>query len=133
VRDGGNRHLITGEPSFARQLKLARRSRRAEVGGSAWESNPASPRERGATDFEDREGRRAPFTSVGSECNCGPLLSENRSHDRPGITQILEHDVRSRRSQFVDAVIAGGDRDQPRAASLGARDVERRVADHDGV
>jgi hypothetical protein len=35
-----------------------------ENGGSAWESNPASPRERGATDFEDREGHRAPFTSV---------------------------------------------------------------------
>jgi len=36
---------------------------RATVGGSAWESNPAPPRERGATDFEDREGHRAPFTS----------------------------------------------------------------------
>src|SRR2546430_10222330 len=34
-----------------------------KVGGSAWESNPASPRKRGATDFEDREGHRAPFTS----------------------------------------------------------------------
>ena len=33
-------------------------------GGSAWESNPASPRERGATDFEDREGHRAPFAST---------------------------------------------------------------------
>src|SRR3954452_10888568 len=36
---------------------------RAKDGGSAWESNPASPRKRGATDFEDREGHRAPFTS----------------------------------------------------------------------
>ena len=34
-----------------------------EVGGSAWESNPAPPRWRGATDFEDREGHRAPFAS----------------------------------------------------------------------
>ena len=33
------------------------------VGGSAWESNPAPPRWRGATDFEDREGHRAPFAS----------------------------------------------------------------------
>ena len=33
-------------------------------GGSASESNRASPRERGATDFEDREGHRAPFTSA---------------------------------------------------------------------
>lgn len=32
-------------------------------GGSAWESNPAPPRQRGATDFEDREGHRAPFAS----------------------------------------------------------------------
>ena len=106
---------------------------RAKVGGSAWESNPASPRKRGATDFEDREGRRAPFTSVGSQCNCGLLLSENRLHDRPGITQILEHDVRSGRAQLIDAVIAGGDCDQSRAAGLRARHVERRVADDDGV
>ena len=35
----------------------------AKGGGSAWESNPASPNQRGATDFEDREGHRAPFTS----------------------------------------------------------------------
>ena len=35
------------------------------VGGSAWESNPASPRERGAADFEDREGHRTPFASGG--------------------------------------------------------------------
>ena len=41
------------------------RDQRCGGGGSAWESNPASPRERGATDFEDREGHRAPFTSVG--------------------------------------------------------------------
>ena len=34
------------------------------VGGSAWESNPAPPRWRGATGFEDREGHRAPFASV---------------------------------------------------------------------
>ena len=33
------------------------------TGGSAWESNPAPPRQRGATDFEDREGHRAPFAS----------------------------------------------------------------------
>ena len=33
-------------------------------GGSAWESNPAFPQTRGATDFEDREGHRAPFASV---------------------------------------------------------------------
>jgi hypothetical protein len=33
------------------------------IGGSAWESNPASPGERGATDFEDREGHRTPFAS----------------------------------------------------------------------
>ena len=33
------------------------------VGGSAWESNPAPPRWRGATGFEDREGHRAPFAS----------------------------------------------------------------------
>ena len=33
-------------------------------GGSAWESNPARPLSRAATDFEEREGHRAPFTSV---------------------------------------------------------------------
>jgi hypothetical protein len=32
-------------------------------GGSAWESNPACPQLREATDFEDREGHRAPFAS----------------------------------------------------------------------
>ena len=129
----GSLRLITeraelGLPTVARST-----GRRAKVGGSAWESNPASPRERGATDFEDREGRRAPFTSVGSECNCGPLLSKNRLHDRPGISQILKHDIRSCGAQLVDAVIAGGDRDQSRAAGLRAGDVERRVANDDGV
>ena len=33
------------------------------LGGSASESNRASPREQGATGFEDREGHRAPFAS----------------------------------------------------------------------
>ena len=33
-------------------------------GGSAWESNPAPPRWRGATGFEDREDHRAPFAST---------------------------------------------------------------------
>jgi len=47
----------------ARHAKLAHDGRRAKGGGSAWESNPASPNKRGATDFEDREGHRAPFTS----------------------------------------------------------------------
>jgi hypothetical protein len=37
------------------------------TGGSAWESNPASPRERGAADFEDREGHRTPFASGGQQ------------------------------------------------------------------
>jgi hypothetical protein len=41
---------------------------RESNGGSAWESNPASPLERGATDFEDREGHRAPFTSARIDC-----------------------------------------------------------------
>jgi hypothetical protein len=45
----------------------ARSSAGESNGGSAWESNPAPPRERGATDFEDREGRRAPFAS-GNPC-----------------------------------------------------------------
>jgi hypothetical protein len=35
----------------------------AAFGGSASESNRASPREQGATGFEDREGHRAPFAS----------------------------------------------------------------------
>ena len=48
---------------MACQPKLAVLRHRAKAGGSAWESNPAPPRERGATDFEDREGHRAPFTS----------------------------------------------------------------------
>jgi len=39
-------------------------ARAESIGGSAWESNPAPPREQGATDFEDREGHRAPFASV---------------------------------------------------------------------
>jgi hypothetical protein len=42
---------------------FGKRSKRV-IGGSAWESNPASPREQGATDFEDREDHRAPFASV---------------------------------------------------------------------
>jgi hypothetical protein len=33
-------------------------------GGSASESNRASPRGQGATGFEDREGHRAPFASA---------------------------------------------------------------------
>ena len=39
-------------------------------GGSAWESNPAPPRWRGATDFEDREGHRAPFASITLSVGC---------------------------------------------------------------
>ena len=38
-------------------------SRERDHGGSAWESNPACPQLREATDFEDREGHRAPFAS----------------------------------------------------------------------
>src|SRR5437660_3037016 len=48
-----------------------RRASGAKAGGSAWESNPASPRERGATDFEDREGHRAPFASDAINCSGG--------------------------------------------------------------
>jgi len=48
----------------------------AKVGGSAWESNPASPQLRGATDFEDRESHRAPFASA--KCNCS-----GRKKNRP--------------------------------------------------
>jgi hypothetical protein len=60
---------VTGLPAEARPNGdwLASRSSpegRAKAGGSAWESNPASPRERGATDFEDREDHRAPFASM---------------------------------------------------------------------
>ena len=40
------------------------RDGRPGSGGSAWESNPAPPRQRGATGFEDREGHRAPFASM---------------------------------------------------------------------
>src|SRR5687768_838742 len=40
-------------------MPVARRA----TGGSAWESNPASPLSRRATGFEDREGHRAPFAS----------------------------------------------------------------------
>ena len=42
-------------------------------GGSASESNRASPREQGATDFEDREGHRAPFASA-FDVDCSSLL-----------------------------------------------------------
>ena len=48
---------------LAQREACALRDERSD-GGSAWESNPAPPRERGATDFEDREGHRAPFTST---------------------------------------------------------------------
>ena len=49
----------TGPP-----LQLSALARLVSDGGSAWESNPAPPRKRGATDFEDREGHRAPFASA---------------------------------------------------------------------
>ena len=39
----------------------------------------------------------------------------------------------SRRAEFVQPVPAGGDRDHPGAGGACARDVERRVADDDGV
>ena len=53
-------------------------------GGSAWESNPAPPRWRGATDFEDREGHRAPFAS-------GPyIIAEVLRTDRSSIVRIPE-------------------------------------------
>jgi hypothetical protein len=41
--------------------------RHAPSGGSASESNRASPRLQGATGFEDRESHRAPFAST-SDC-----------------------------------------------------------------
>ena len=44
--------------------RIARFTRRC--GGSAWESNPASPLSRRANGFEDREGHRAPFASSAS-------------------------------------------------------------------
>ena len=71
--------------------RRSRLVRVAKVGGSAWESNPASPRLRGATDFEDREGHRAPFTSdpiVVGECetlkpDCGQEGGLNESARHP--------------------------------------------------
>ena len=49
---------------FARSVILVDSPAGPGSGGSAWESNPAPPRQRGATDFEDREGHRAPFASI---------------------------------------------------------------------
>src|SRR5439155_5374637 len=97
------------------------------------ESNPAPPRERGATDFEDREGRRAPFTSVDASVTAVASLSKDRLQDRLGIAEILEHDIGSSCAQLIDGVIPGGDRDRSRAARLRARDIERRIADDHGV
>ena len=54
-----------------------------ETGGSAWESNPAPPRQRGATDFEDREGHRAPFAS--QEATRAGSGWQAQAHDRHGI------------------------------------------------
>ena len=50
-------------------------------GGSAWESNPAPPRWRGATGFEDREGHRAPFASTCS------VTSSHGGHASPRLAR----------------------------------------------
>ena len=54
---------------------------RAKAGGSASESNRASPREQGATGFEDRESHRAPFASA-TDCRLpeGGLQIDCRFH-----------------------------------------------------
>jgi len=49
--------------SFNRRPDAGARAE-VEIGGSASESNRAPQRQRGATDFEDREGHRAPFASA---------------------------------------------------------------------
>jgi hypothetical protein len=81
------------------------------VGGSAWESNPASPRERGATDFEDREGHRTPFAS-GHNCNPQSAFLDlirapqseirNDAQDLRRIPKVLQNNVRAGGSQLLD-------------------------------
>src|SRR5206468_10917907 len=110
-RFGG--HPSRGLPAEARcveafrvacQPKLAVLRHRAKAGGSAWESNPAPPRERGATDFEDREGHRAPFTSEKivlriEECGLRAIADSSESAIRNPQTQV--------RSAFDQTDVAG--------------------------
>jgi hypothetical protein len=77
-------------------------------GGSAWESNPASPREQGATDFEDREGHRTPFASES-------IVARDGVEHGIRIAEILEHDVRSGRAQFRHRMTPGRHRNRARA------------------
>jgi hypothetical protein len=88
-------------------------------GGSAWESNPAPPRERGATDFEDREGHRAPFASewiAGADLEAF-AASARRAHDTPlwpdrsqacHRERVVCESVGATRGSFVSGYRAGG-------------------------
>src|SRR5947207_2864949 len=93
-----------GALRVACQAELAVVEVSSEAGGSAWESNPARPRERGATDFEDRQGHRAPFTSEKTvlrieECGLRAIADSSESAIRNPQTQV--------RSAFDQTDVAG--------------------------
>ena len=122
--DCGSR-IATSNPRLAIRNPIRNPKSAIEGGGSAWESNPASPRERGATDFEDREGRRTPFTSTRSVMRfppCGGISPfrnlirsphseiRNDSQDLLRIAKVLQHHVGAGLAELVDAMTAGRDR-----------------------
>ena len=119
----------TGE---ARPAMSEPRSGESKAGGSAWESNPACPTRRAATGFEDREGHRAPFTSV---------LDDSYQHASSSFTERLRVDRQVRRtrssapavSQLIDRKARRSRRRRTRAGDPRACDVVRRVANHDHV
>ena len=65
-----------------------------QSGGSASESNRASPRVQGATDFEDREGHRAPFASeldfTSTELRVASATDPQAYDDRATATEFQE-------------------------------------------
>jgi len=74
------------------------------TGGSAWESNPAPLLSQGATDFEDREGHRAPFASeAAARCGRGDRLGLCAARGRSDGVMPAPAIARSRPSQTVVA------------------------------
>ena len=64
----------------------------------------------------------------------GTLAAQaDRSHDRAGVAEVRQHDVRAGRIQFGDAGRSGGDGDHPRAGGQPGGHVEQRVTDDDRV
>ena len=91
----------TNDTQRLREAMLEPGSER-RIGGSAWESNPAPPRWRGATDFEDREGHRAPFASGSPSASEDAGVYTGRVQSYDVVSLVANYQIRDDLSVGID-------------------------------